>query len=658
MRKKEDIQDNRKLAAIVFTDIAGFTELTSKNEDDALELVEYQRNILRPIVEKYQGTWLKEMGDGLLLTFGTAISAVSCCIEIQKISKRVEGLNLRISIHVGEVLETENDVYGDDVNIASRIEKYSPIGGIAISESVQPSLQRTPEYETIFIGSPKLKGVSRDIKVFAIISHNLPKPASKHIEDNLIQFEATSQIGIDKAQNSIAVLPFFNISGKEDDEFFADGMTDAIITNLSKIDSLRVISRTSAMHYKNTEKRLPEIAHELNVDYLVEGSIIVYLDEVQISVNLLDAKMDEQIWSDTYERDLQNVLSILKDVSMEIIGGIESSLTPQDKLRLEQAEPSKTIKPEAYKLYLKGRQARQRKDLESMDRAQVYLQKSIELDPRHASTYAEIALNKILMGAFGFITIDNELRETIFGHAEKSLHLNANTSEAYIALALVSEFIDHDQEQAEKLVRHAVILNPGNSEAIQEHGFILGRMGEFESAIQKMEMTISLDPLSIPAQNGLAYIFFYQGNYHSTIEQMRGLLELDPSHYLARLMISLSLTALNDYPSALREIDSLSQTYTNINTVAHQGYILAKMGQKKDVDELISKIQRNYKDDPLLEFSVALIYAGMNEKDSSFNWLNRSQEKYGFVYRDKTIGGDVRMKELKKDRRFENLIYT
>ena len=213
------------------------------------------------------------------------------------------------------------------------------------------------------------------------------------------------------------MLPFINISGKQDDEFFADGMTDAIITNLSKVDSLRVISRTSAMHYKNTDKRVPEIADELKVDYLVEGSIIAYLGQVQINVNLLDAKMDQQIWSNVYERDLQKVLSISREVSEEIMDGIKSKLTPQDKLRLQQPELSRSINPEAYRLYLKGRQARQRKDQESMNQAQGYLQKSIELDPTHAPSYAEIALNQILMGAFGYITINSRLRETIFGHA-------------------------------------------------------------------------------------------------------------------------------------------------------------------------------------------------------------------------------------------------
>ena len=454
------------------------------------------------------------------------------------------------------------------------------------------------------------------------------------------------------------MLPFINISGKQDDEFFADGMTDAIITNLSKVDSLRVISRTSAMHYKNTDKRVPEIADELKVDYLVEGSIIAYLGQVQINVNLLDAKMDQQIWSNVYERDLQKVLSILREVSEEIMDGIKSKLTPQDKLRLQQPELNRSINPEAYRLYLKGRQARQRKDQESMNQAQGYLQKSIELDPTHAPSYAEIVLNQILMGAFGYITINSRLRETIFGHAEQALNLNSSTSEAYTALALAAEFIDHDQEQAEKLAQHAVVLNPGNSESIQEHAFILGRMGKFESSIQKMEMTISLDPLSIPAQNGLAYIFFYQEEYHSTIEKMRGLLELDPSHYLAKLMISLSLTALDNYEHALMELDSLSQTQANINTISHQGYILAKMEQNDSANQIISRIQQDYQNDPLLEFSVALVYAGMGEKDLSFNWLNKSQEKYGFIYRAKTIGEDFRMKELKEDLRFKNLIYT
>ena len=214
------------------------------------------------------------------------------------------------------------------------------------------------------------------------------------------------------------------------------------------------------------------------------------------------------------------------------------------------------------------------------------------------------------------------------------------------------------KEQAEKLAQHAVVLNPGNSESIQEHAFILGRMGKFESSLQKMEMTISLDPLSIPAQNGLAYIFFYQEEYHSTIEKMRGLLELDPSHYLAKLMISLSLTALDNYEHALMELDSLSQTQANINTISHQGYILAKMEQNDSANQIISRIQQDYQNNPLLEFSVALVYAGMGEKDLSFNWLNKSQDKYGFIYRDKTIGEDFRMKELKEDLRFKNLIYT
>ena len=177
-----DNNPKRKLSAIVFTDIVGFTELSAKNEPAALDLLNKQRELLKPIVEKHGGAWLKEMGDGLLLTFNTSIEAVHCCIEIQNVSKETPGLTLRIAIHQGEVVIQGNDVIGDDVNIASRIEKYASPGGIAISGRVNASLERDPEFSTNLLGSPNLKGVSQDVKIYSIISHGLPDsvPIEEH----------------------------------------------------------------------------------------------------------------------------------------------------------------------------------------------------------------------------------------------------------------------------------------------------------------------------------------------------------------------------------------------------------------------------------------------------------------------------------------------
>ena len=169
-----DNNPKRKLSAIVFTDIVGFTELSAKNEPAALDLLIKQRETLKPIVEEYNGDWLKEIGDGLLLTFNTSIEAVDCCIAIQKKAKETSGLILRIAIHQGEVVLQGDDVVGDDVNIASRIEKYASPGGISISGRVNASLERNPDFSTNFLGSPNLKGVSQDVKIYAITSHGLP----------------------------------------------------------------------------------------------------------------------------------------------------------------------------------------------------------------------------------------------------------------------------------------------------------------------------------------------------------------------------------------------------------------------------------------------------------------------------------------------------
>ncbi|SVE45278.1 uncharacterized protein METZ01_LOCUS498132, partial [marine metagenome] len=179
-------QEDRKLAVIVFTDIADFTERMAANEDAAFSLIETQRELLQPIVEKYKGAWIKEMGDGLLLMFDSPRTCVDCCIELQHAAKPIDGLNIRISVHLGEVIQASEDIYGDEVNVASRIEKYSPVGGIAISENVQATVSRSAEYETTFIGAPVLKGVGRDIRIYAFTSHDLPGPAATNLENTTL----------------------------------------------------------------------------------------------------------------------------------------------------------------------------------------------------------------------------------------------------------------------------------------------------------------------------------------------------------------------------------------------------------------------------------------------------------------------------------------
>jgi len=453
-------------------------------------------------------------------------------------------------------------------------------------------------------------------------------------------------------KRSIAVLPFVNMSNDPEQEYFCDGMTEEIINALSHVENLKVIARTSAFMFKGKHEDMREIGKKLDVETLVEGSVRKVGDRIRITAQLIEVADGSHLWSERYDRDLEDIFAIQDEISLAIVDNLKVKLLVSEKDAIIKRY---TENLEANMLYLKGRQLRQRKNLEDFNRALNYLEKSIALDPKFALAYAEIALTYILMGWFCVIEVNDRLRERIINNAEKALSLDKHVSDAYIALALTWELIDHDPVKAENFASQAVSLNPGNNEAVQEHGFILGRMGRFKPAIKRMESTITLDPLSIMANNGLGYTLFYQGHFKSAIKQMQNILDVDSTFFPARFIMSLSLTEIKEYSNALQELNKCPQSTPLI--MAQRGYLYAKMRRTKEALNTLEEIKREFSKDSLFEFLIALIYAGMDDKDNAFKWLQKSQDKHGFVYRDKTIGADFRIDNLKKDSRFSELTY-
>lgn len=285
-------KQKRKLAAIVFTDIVGFTKLTSIDQSRASDLLNEQRSLLKPIVEKNNGTWLKEMGDGLLLIFDTVTDAVNASIGFQHIVKEVDHLNLRIGIHQGEILITNNDVIGDDVNIASRIEPFSAPGGIAISNKVNDALVREKDFETKYVGKPKLKGVGQEVKIFCITSHGLPETKLSDVSAKLETNKTKLYIGIAAAllisltsyilisdggneSESIAVMYMDVNSSENDDLSYLETLTEDLIFDLSSRSSgyLRVAETATVKKYKNSDQEIQDIAEKMNVDYVFKSSL-------------------------------------------------------------------------------------------------------------------------------------------------------------------------------------------------------------------------------------------------------------------------------------------------------------------------------------------------------------------------------------------------
>ena len=421
----------RKLSAIMFTDIVGYTALTARDEEKAFRLLNYQRKLLKPIVEKFGGSWLKEIGDGLLLTFPIVSNAVRCAIKIQQVIKEIEAYNLRIGIHEGEIIEEGGDVFGDDVNIASRIEPFAAPGGVAISHKVQQDISSLPEFTTKYIGQPKLKGVKQEVKVHCITSHGLPETKAAGVSAKLerkpipwdkailITLGVLILVGIGTGgwfiypflslpepverhfDKAIAVLYLDNM-GAAGDQYFTDGLTEELITRLARIRNLKVASRTDVGIYRVQPASIQQIREDLNVDYVVEGSVRKAGDQIRVTAQLIKAVDGSHLWTETYDRELKDIFALQDDVATSIASKLDMVISRQDQSMLTR-RPTDNLK--AYDTLLKAGSLSHRLGYGDADQWHTLismLERAIQLDP--AFSDAHVAIAGVYLGYAGYAT--------------------------------------------------------------------------------------------------------------------------------------------------------------------------------------------------------------------------------------------------------------
>ena len=441
----------RKLSAIVFTDIVGFTELSAKNEPAALDLLNKQREILKPIVEKHEGAWLKEMGDGLLLTFNTSIEAVNCCIEIQKVAKNAQDLKLRIAIHQGEVVLQGDDIVGDDVNITSRIEKYAASGGIAISGRVNAALERDPEFSTQYLGAPNLKGVSQEVKIFSIISHGLPAldpiiektpVENQKMKWNIFSLTGAvlSVIGVlfwinvsflskGKASTnkipSVVILPFEN-KGDPKQDFYAYGISSDIISDITGIGQLRVASLSSVEELQKEGLKNKEIAEKLSSRYVVSGSLWKIDSIFQLSMELFDSEEEMLVTSQRWEMNWRDLSLVKGDLSKKIIERLNIKI-------INELDNDSSIDPVAYELYLKGKHVfNNRANIQDNEVAMELIEKSLSLDPNFIDAKLYQAYMYKFTNSDKALALYKEANDLAITTKDKPAILRAKNNMAYI----------------------------------------------------------------------------------------------------------------------------------------------------------------------------------------------------------------------------------
>jgi class 3 adenylate cyclase/TolB-like protein len=483
-------EQQRQLVAIMFTDIQGYTALMQKDEKKAIAYRELHRKIFDSTTKKFGGRILQYYGDGTLSIFTSAIAAVQCGIEMQ-LAFRKEKLKIpmRVGVHSGDIIVTDQDIIGDAVNIAARIESLAKTGSVYISEKVYDEIKNQAELFTTSMGVHTLKNVTKPMKIYTVFNHelgNIDRSPTKVVEDSggrsfikwaiiavavicLAIFTYSSDFFNRKSapdsmgeivDKSIAVLPFKNESSDSLNLYFVNGLMESALNKLQQIGDLRVISRTSVEKYRNTNKGIPEIAEELNVNYLVEGSGQRVGDQVLLNIQLIEASSDQPIWVEQYNREVRDVFALQNEVAKKIATAIKAVVSPAE---LKQIEKKPTENLLAYDYYLQALDPFSSRTEEGLRKAIGLFEKAIEHDPQFSMAYANIAISYYLLE---ISQLEKQYTEKINIYADKALLYDSKSASSLIAKAFY--YVQTKEYQlALPHYKKALEYNPNSSLAVQ-----------------------------------------------------------------------------------------------------------------------------------------------------------------------------------------------
>ncbi len=648
----------RELAAIMFSDIVGYTLVMGRDEGRAMRALAEHRALLRALLPKFNGRMLGEIGDGTLTSFHSAVDAVNCAREVQAALKDSPDLRLRIGIHLGDVLFTDDNAWGDGVNVASRIHALTPPGAICVSEHVYDAIRNQPGISARDLGRKRLKNVSRPIAVYLLFDagdSTLAGAFSKSraslwmgpgkyralVAAVAVFALAALAFGIAKwkqpASNlaaqpaaaprvirSIAVLPLDNYSGDPNQEYFADGMTDELTTDLATISALRVISRSSVMQFKGEHRPpTPEIARALNVDAVVEGSVFRVGDRVRITAQLIDAPDDKHLWAKSYERDSRDVLTLQDELASAIAQEINVQLTPQEQARFAGPRP---VNPAAHEAYLKGRYFFAGWSKEGLAKALAQYEEAIKIDPNFAPAYSGIA--DVYSWDDDFFLPATEVMPKAKAAAQKALQLDDTLAEAHTSLGIINAFYDFDWPRAEREFRRAIELNPSYALAHDQYGFTLGLHGRLDEAVAESKLATELDPLSPGIPTDLAVSLSFQGKYDEAAEQTHKAIYLDPNGFMGQF----GLAWVYVQQGRLGEAISLMQK-ARLTAGAPQfitgwlGYAYAKSGDRVRAEALIVELDQMSAHQFVSPWCAAVVYVGLGDKQRALEGLEKAYER-------------------------------
>jgi TolB-like protein/lipoprotein NlpI len=451
------------------------------------------------------------------------------------------------------------------------------------------------------------------------------------------------------AIDSIAVLPFANLNADPNQDYFVDGMTDLLITDLGKIRTLRVISRTSVLRYKAPLKPLPEIGRELNVDAILEGSVLVVAEQVRINVQLIETSTDRHLWAESYERDLRDIFSLQNEVARAIAREIRVTLTPAEEARLSSARP---VNPAVYLEYLKGRYSWNRRTLEGLNDGLKHFQQAIEVDPLYAPAHAAIA--DCHCQRFAFFLPRNEVLQSGKRAAIRALEIDPELADAHTSLGLIKS-IEFDWPGAAKECRQAIALNPSYASAhhwIGTNYFMLTK--NFDEALAEIKQARLLDPFSLIIDSDVGLVMFMARRYKEALEHCQKLIEREPDFCRAHLYSGWAYAQLGKLSAAVTELELARQLDPNPFVLAWLGYTYAISGRKTDSEKVLDEFTRLPLKGDADSFFVAIVHTGLGHSDLAFEWFEKACKGHAFGL--PMLGMHAAFDVLRPDPRYQDMI--
>jgi len=621
---------HRQLSAILFTDIEGYTTVLLQNEQEAMTIKNRHRDVLEKEHEKFGGRVIQYYGDGTLSTFPSVVDAVNCALSMQQQYLKLPKVNVRMGLHIGDILFDEGSIFGEGVNLASRIESLGVAGCVLLSDKANDELHNHPEIKTVSVGIYHFQNVNRAVEVFALNHEGLVKPIPNSLKGKTQKEKPSDESLPIKSDpdsiilKSIAVLPFVNMSNDPEQEYFSDGMAEEIMNSLSHIKDLKVAGRTSSFQFKGKNVDLRKVGEKLGVSTVLEGSVRKQGSKLRVTAQLIKVKDGFHIWSERYDRDMGDVFAIQDEISLAITEKLKISLLDDDRIRITTTYTDNT---EAYELYLKGRFYINRRGGFIADGIKCF-EEAMVLDPDFSLAYAGYADALLLSAGYGLVApklVMSKVRESAF----KAIQLAPHLCEPYSSLGFYYTVYERNWVEAKKHFLRSIQINSRYPQAHYWYGYdyLSWVEGDFLEAEKHGKIAIKLEPLSAICYAMYAAILHTGRKFEEGLAICKTGIGLDPNSFLCYLCEGNCYTGLQQYEKAIA-------SYENARRVSSKNYFstfaliwtYCILHNTEKASQLFNEVKRKSESEYMPNTLMGLTSAYLGDFDEAFRYLKKAYD--------------------------------